>query len=116
LHHCCHIFLSPVRAERSSDDDNGITDGFPTAAAGEAMSSGCLLVSSNPDQDRRALRPGMDHIQPEATAEAFATVIREVLVDPWKAAAIAGAGATRVRERLDVRVGVAQRLSRMGLD
>ena len=115
LHHSSHVFLSPVRVERSDSDDNGITDGFPTAAAGEAMSSGCLLVSSNPDRDRRALRPGVDHIEPDATAESFATSIRGILADPGTAAAMAATGAARVRQRLDVRVGVAQRLTCMGL-
>src|SRR4051812_48100320 len=51
LHRRCHAVVSPVMAERPDDPtgDGGITDGFPTAAAGEAMSSGCLLISANPD-------------------------------------------------------------------
>jgi hypothetical protein len=117
LHARCHVLISPVAAERPGDPggDGGITDGFPTAAAAEAASSGLLLVTANPDRDHRELRPGVDHVEIAATAAAVAGAVRDVLRDPGRAAAIAEAGARRVRERLDVRVGVAQRLDVMGL-
>ena len=117
LHHRCHMFVSPVRAENPDDPtgDGGITDGFPTAAAGEAASSGCLLITANPDSDHRALRPGIDYVEVPATPEAFAEAVRDVLTNPAPATAIAGSGARRVRERLDVRVGAAGRLAIMGL-
>jgi hypothetical protein len=103
LHARSHAFLSPE------------TDGFPTAAAAEAASSGCLLISANPDGDDRVMRAGVDHLEPAATPEAFAGAIRGVLADPEAAAAVAESGARRVRERLDVRVGAAARLALMGL-
>jgi glycosyltransferase involved in cell wall biosynthesis len=117
LHRRCHVFVSPVSAERPHDQsgDGGVTDGFPTAAAGEAASSGCLLVTANPDADHRALRPGVDHMEVLATATAFADAVRSVLADPAAAATIAESGARRVRERLDVRAGAAVRLEMMGL-
>jgi glycosyltransferase involved in cell wall biosynthesis len=117
LHRRCHVFVSPVSRERPDDPsgDGGVTDGFPTAAAGEAMSSGCLLITSNPDADHRALRPGVDHMEVPATATAFAGAVRSVLTDPRAAAAIAASGARRVRERLDVRMGAAVRLQLMEL-
>jgi glycosyltransferase involved in cell wall biosynthesis len=116
LHARCDAFLSPVRHERPDDPagDGGVTDGFPTAAAAEAASSGCLLISANPDGDRRVMRPGVDHLEPAATADAFASAIVGVLADPGAAAAVAESGARRVRERLDVRVGAAARLALMG--
>jgi hypothetical protein len=116
LHRRCHVFLSPVMAERADDPtgDGGITDGFPTAAAAEAASSGLLLLSANPDADHRQLRPGVDHIELPATAEAFVDAVRAVIADPATASAIAESGARRVRERLDVRVGAAERLALMG--
>lgn len=117
LHARCHVILSPVAAEHPGDPggDGGITDGFPTAAAAEAASSGLLLVTANPDADHRELRPGVDHLEIPATAPAVAAAIRDVLRDPGAAAAIADSGARRVHERLNVRVGVAQRLDVMGL-
>ena len=116
LHRCCHVFVSPVTAEHSDDPagDGGITDGFPTAAAAEAVSSGLLLLTANPESDHRYLRPGIDHIELPATPSAFADAVRAVLADPGAATAVAESGARRVRERLDVRVGAAARLSLMG--
>ena len=117
LHRHCHVFLSPVTEERPDDPggDGGVTDGFPTAAAGEAASSGCLLITANPDADHRALRPGVDHIEIPASDTAFADAVRAVLADPAPALDVAQSGARRVRERLDVRVGAATRLELMGL-
>jgi glycosyltransferase involved in cell wall biosynthesis len=117
LHRRCHALLSPVTAEAPGDPggDGGITDGFPTTAAGEALSSGCLLITANPDGDHRALRPGTDHVEVVATPEAFADAVRAVLAEPDRAAANAASGARRVRERLDVRAGAGARLQLMGL-
>jgi glycosyltransferase involved in cell wall biosynthesis len=118
LHRRCHVFLSPVTAEHPDDPsgDGGVIDGFPTTAAAEAVSSGLLLVTANPEADHRHLRPGADHIEVPATGEAFADALRRVLGDPNRATAVAESGARQVRERLDVRVGAAQRLALMGFD
>lgn len=116
LHRRCSIFLSPVRRERPDEDDGGVTDGFPTAAAAEAMSSGCLLVTANPVGDHRTLEPGIHHLEPDATDEAFAAAVRRAIGEPHAAARIAAAGAARVRERMDVRRGARERLRLLGLD
>ena len=115
LHARCHVFLSPVTAERGDDPtgDGGITDGFPTGAAVEAVSSGLLLLSCNPDQDYRNWRPGIDYIELSRTVEAFSGAVRRVLADPGDAVAVAEYGAARVRDRLDVRRGVRDRLALM---
>ena len=116
LHQHCHVFISPVTAERPEDrtGDGGVTDGFPTAAAGEAASSGLLLVTANPDRDHRYLTAGRDHVEVAPTARAVANAVRGVLTDSASAHAIAQSGARTVRERLDVRVGAARRLAQMG--
>lgn len=114
LHRETAIFLSPVRAEVVGEDDGGIVDGFPTTAAAEAMSSGCLLITGNPEGDHRSLRPGIDHLECAPTPEAFAAAIRWAIDHPEEAATIAANGATRVREHLDVRVGALRRLELMG--
>jgi glycosyltransferase involved in cell wall biosynthesis len=115
LHARCPIFLSPVRAEDPGEDDGGIIDGFPTGAAAEAMSSGCLLITGNPEGDHRILTPDRDLLERPPSGEAFAGAVRSALADPARAAAIAASGAARVRERLDARHGVRQRVGLMGL-
>ena len=42
-----------------------MVDGFPTVAATDAMSSGCLLVSANPGRDYRILEPGIHYAECE---------------------------------------------------
>ena len=116
LHARCHVFVSPVTAEVAGDpaSDGGIVDGFPTTAAAEAMSSGVLLLTGNPERDHRQLRPGTDHVELPAEPGAFADAIRRVLAQPGEAAEIAASGAARIRERFDVRRGAADRLALMG--
>ncbi|HMJ36436.1 MAG TPA: glycosyltransferase [Baekduia sp.] len=104
-----------MRAERPGEDDGGIIDGFPTGGAAEAMSSGCLLITSNPERDHRIMRPGVDLLERPPTPEAFAEAVRYALADPERAAGIAASGAARVRERMDARHGVRQRLGLIGL-
>ena len=103
-------------ATSSSRDPATSGDGFPTAPAAEAVASGLLLLASNPESDHRHLRPGVDHIEVPATAGAYADAVRAVLADPGAAAAMAESGAHRVRERFDVRAGVAARLALMGFN
>lgn len=117
LHRTCHVFVSPVRAEEvGGDGDGGVTDGFPTTAAGEALSSGCLLISGNPNGDYRALRPNLDYLEVAPDPSQLADRVREVMKSPGSAASVAFAGAHRVRQRLDVRVGCEDRLRSMRLD
>ncbi len=63
LHREVHVFLSPVSAEPAGPNSDRITDGFPTQAAADAISSGCLLVSANPAGDRRVLLPGVHYLE-----------------------------------------------------
>jgi glycosyltransferase involved in cell wall biosynthesis len=115
LHHRVPIFVSPVRAEQPGEGDGGIVDGFPTTAAAEAMSSGCLLVSANPGNDHRVLRPGVDYLERPATPEAFAAAVRWAFEHPAEAAAIAASGSARVHERMDIRQDARRRLRLMDL-
>lgn len=114
LHRDTTIFLSPVREERADEADGGIVDGFPTSAAVEAMSSGLLLITANPEQDHRFLRPEIDYLERPPTPAAFADAIRWALDHPDDAARIAASGAARVREHYDVRNGALRRLELMG--
>jgi glycosyl transferase family 1 len=117
LHKRAHVFLSPVSAEPPGPPGSGegMTDGFPTQAAVDAMSSGCLLVSANPLGDHRVFEPGVHYIECAADATTLRERLRDLAKDPRGMRRIADAGAARVRERMDVRLGVETKLARIGL-
>jgi glycosyltransferase involved in cell wall biosynthesis len=117
LHQHVHVFLSPVWVEPPGPPGSGqgMTDGFPTQAAADAMSSGCLLVSANPLGDHRVFEPGVHYVECPPDAKALRDVLRRLVQDPQTMRRIAEAGSARVRERMDVRLGVSTKLARMGL-
>ncbi len=114
LHRDTHVFLSPVSAEAPGPEFAGVTDGFPTQAAADAMSSGCLLVSANPAGDHRVLRPGAHYLDVPADPAAVQARLSEIARETRRWRPIADAGSARVRERMDVRHGVAQKLRHLG--
>ena len=114
LHRRSHVILSPVMAEAPGPRFAGVTDGFPTQAAADAMSSGCLLVSANPATDYRVLQPGTHYIEVPADPHALREHLDEIAGEPERWRTIADAGSARVRERMDVRRGIAQKLEFMG--
>jgi glycosyltransferase involved in cell wall biosynthesis len=117
LHRRAHVFLSPVSAEQGGPPGSfqGVTDGFPTQAAADAMSSGVLLVSANPADDHRVLTPGEHYLEVPAEPEAFRATLLELEADPTRTRRIAEAGSSRVREQMDVRRGIAEKLGAIGL-
>jgi glycosyltransferase involved in cell wall biosynthesis len=117
LHRRVHVFLSPVSAEAPGPPGSyqGVTDGFPTQAAADAMSSGALLASANPAQDHRVLTPGEHYLELAPDPAAFRTALLELAGDLERTRRIAQAGSERVREQMDVRKGIATKLQVMGL-
>jgi glycosyltransferase involved in cell wall biosynthesis len=117
LHRRVHLFVSPVRAEApgAPGTHGGVTDGFPTQAASDAMSSGCLLVSSNPAQDHRVLTPGEHYVECPPDADGVRRALLSMAADPERMRRIAQQGAERVRRRLDVKLGARVKLDLMGL-
>jgi hypothetical protein len=117
LHRRVHVFLSPVSAERSGPAGSfqGVTDGFPTQAAADAMSGGVLLLSANPAADHRVLRPGEHYLELPPEPGAFRAALLELEADFSRGRGIAEAGSNRVREQMDVRRGIGQKLEAMGL-
>lgn len=117
LHRQVHVFLSPVSAEAPGPPGSyqGVTDGFPTQAAADAMASGALLLSANPAGDHRVLTPGEHYLEVPASAEAFRAALLELAADPDRTRRIATAGSDRVREQMDVRRGIELKLRAMGL-
>lgn len=117
LHRRTHIFLSPVSIEPPGPPGSfqGVIDGFPTQAARDAMSSGCLLVSANPQADHRVLLPGVHYVDCAPDGEMLRTSLRELVAETQRMRSIACAGSQRARECFDVRKGVAEKLWHMGL-
>jgi hypothetical protein len=117
LHARVHVFLSPVSAEAPGPPGTyqGVTDGFPTQAAADAMSSGVLLLSANPAGDHRVLTPGIHHLERPATVEAFRAALLELVDDPAQARKIAKSGSDQIHAEMDVRKGVVEKLRAMGL-
>jgi glycosyltransferase involved in cell wall biosynthesis len=118
LHREAHVFLSPVSAEPPGPPGSfqGVTDGFPTQAAADAMSGGVLLLSANPAGDHRVLTPGEHYIDSPAEVGAFRQALLDLAADPEGARRLAEAGSNRVREQMDVRRGVAQKLEAIGIE
>jgi hypothetical protein len=116
LHRRVHVFISPVSAEPSGPAGSfeGVTDGFPTQAAADAMSSGCLLVSSNPAADRRVLEPSVHYLECEADIVQLRQELERIAQDPHQMETVARAGSGQVRGRMDVRRGMRSKLQKMG--
>jgi glycosyltransferase involved in cell wall biosynthesis len=118
LHRETHVFLSPVSAEPPGPPGTfqGVTDGFPTQAAADAMSGGVLLVSANPAGDHRVLTSGEHYVELPAEVDAFRQTLLELAADPEGTKRMAEAGSDRVRKQMDVRRGVAQKLAAIGIE
>jgi glycosyltransferase involved in cell wall biosynthesis len=104
----CHVFVSCSKADWTA------SDGFPTTAAGDAMSTGCLLVTTNPRQDRFMLQTGWDYIE--------ITEYRKLVDILWwvkhnydQAMTIAANGTNKIITHYDSRVVVRNKLLAMGL-
>jgi hypothetical protein len=116
LHARAHVFISPVSSESpgAARAFAGVTDGFPTQAAADAMSSGCLLISANPASDHRVLTPGKHYLDCDPDVEQLRARLQQIVGAVASMRQIADAGSLQVRDRMDVRRGVAQKLSHMG--
>jgi glycosyltransferase involved in cell wall biosynthesis len=116
LHRKIHIFVSPVSAEAPGAPGTftGVTDGFPTQAAADAMSSGCLLISANPARDHRVLTPGVHYLDCEPTPDLVRQLLEHLVDEKHLMRDVAEAGSEQVRERMDIRRGTAVKLAHMG--
>lgn len=108
IYHQAHVFISC-----STTDFSG-TDGFPTTAAGDAMSTGCLWVSSNPRRDSFVLISGIDYL--EITETRSLVDILWWIKDHFNEAMAVGInGTNKIRSRYDSKVVVSRKLEAMGL-
>ena len=118
LHRRVHIFLSPVSAEPPGPPGSfqGVTDGFPTQAAADAISSGALLISANPAEDHRVLTPEVHYLERPAQPDAFRETLLRLSADPEWTRRLAKQGSDRVHREMDVRRGIGIKLAAMGLE
>jgi glycosyltransferase involved in cell wall biosynthesis len=114
----CDAFVSPVRPEGAgaAPGEEGVIDGFPTAAAADALAAGCALISSNPRADHSVLQAGEHYLEiapddPLALAEA----IQSLAADRDRRDALAERGSARLRELMDVERVAQAKLAAMGL-
>lgn len=116
LHRRVHVFLSPVSAEPPGPPGSfqGVTDGFPTQAAADAMSSGALLISANPAEDHRVLAPEFHYLERPAHPQAFRETLLRLAADPEWTRLVAKQGSDRVHQEMDVRRGIEIKLAAMG--
>ena len=117
LHARAHIFISPVSSEHPGLPGSfaGVTDGFPTQAAADSMSSGCLLISANPASDYRVLTPELHYLDCLPDVEQLRARLEQIAGEPQRMRSVADVGCAQVRERMDVRRGIAEKLAHMGL-
>lgn len=103
-----HVFIS------CSTTDSLAMDGFPTTSAGDAMSTGCLLVSSNPRRDSYVLSSGIDYV--EITEDRSLLDILRWIKDHFNEAMSIGAqGTSKIRSYYDSKLVVSKKLKAMGL-
>ncbi|MFI4992205.1 MAG: glycosyltransferase [Solirubrobacterales bacterium] len=116
LHRGVHVFVSPVSAEAPGPPGtfSGVTDGFPTQAAADAMSSGCLLISANPARDHRVLTPGVHYLDCEPTPDLVRQCLERLVDERRRMRDIAESGSAQVQDRMDIRRGTAAKLAHMG--
>ncbi|CAN7759202.1 glycosyltransferase [Paenibacillus sp. LjRoot153] len=108
IYHQAHVFISC-----STMDLSGM-DGFPTTAAGDAMSTGCLLVSSNPRRDSFVLLSGVDYLEINETRR-LVDILWWIKDHFNEAMVIGGNGTSKIRSYYDSKVVVSRKLEVMGL-
>lgn len=108
IYHQAHVFIS------CSTSDFSAMDGFPTTAAGDAMSTGCLLVSSNPRRDSFMLLSDFDYLEITETRK-LVDILWWIKDHFNEAVAIAVNGTHKIRSHFDSKVVVSRKLEAMGL-
>jgi glycosyltransferase involved in cell wall biosynthesis len=100
-----HVFLN------FSDHDQFAQDGFPTTAAVDAMSTGCVLVTTNPRNDRLVLESGKDYIEVESNGQSVADALFRIKDNFRLAMQIGATGANTIKNRFDSKQIVLSKLS-----
>ncbi len=103
----CHVFVS------CSKSDWTASDGFPTTAAGDAMATECLLVTTNSRMDRFVLQSGWDYLEITEYRK-LVDILRWVGDNFEQAMTIAANGSQKIRTLYNSKVVVRNKLLSMG--
>ncbi|MWV46621.1 glycosyltransferase [Paenibacillus sp. HJL G12] len=108
LYKKCHVFISC-----STEDENAM-DGFPTTAAAEAMSTGCLLVSTNVRNETRVFRDHFDYYRFEANnSDMLVSVLHKIKEEFPIVQQMGYRSANTIRSLVDARKNVGFKLNQM---
>ncbi|QYR24185.1 glycosyltransferase [Paenibacillus sp. sptzw28] len=92
-----HVFLN------CSTVDQYALDGFPTTSAVDAMSTGCVLVSTNPRNDRFILERGTDFIEVAPNGQDIADALVWVKENFGEAMRIGINGSNKIKRSFDAK-------------
>ncbi|WCK56181.1 glycosyltransferase [Aneurinibacillus sp. Ricciae_BoGa-3] len=108
IYQSSHVFIS------CSTQDHDAFDGFPTTAAADAMSTGCVLVTTNPRQDRYVLASGLDYIEINEN-RTLNEILQWIKNNFHQAMQIGINGSNKIRSHYDAKLVVKTKLKTMGL-
>ena len=100
-----HIFIYP------GTKDQFALDGFPTTAAADAMSTGCLLVSTNPRNDRFILENGIDYLEVKPEVNSIKNTLTWINNNFNQAMDIGKNGTNKIKTHFDSKEIVKSKLS-----
>lgn len=100
-----HVFLY------TGTQDQFALDGFTVTAAAVAMSTGCLLISTNPRNDRLTLVAGKDYLEVEAMSYSFVNVLNWIKDNTEAAMKIGETGAITIRKLFDCKEVVKKKIN-----
>ncbi|MCA1058711.1 glycosyltransferase [Rossellomorea aquimaris] len=99
-----HLFIY------TGTQDRFIIDGFPVTAAVDAMSTGCLLVSTNQRNDRLTLEDGVDYLEVEPMTYSIINALNWVKEHFELAMKIGQRGSDSIRRQYDCKKIVKKKL------
>ncbi|NOU79236.1 glycosyltransferase [Paenibacillus sp. LMG 31459] len=101
----CHVFIS------CSTQDKFALDGFPTTAAGEAMATGCVLISTNARNDERIIENVQDYYEIEEDNPEMLYKTLNAVLDNFPAVQQMGYNAAKkIQSLLDAEMNVKMKL------
>ena len=114
VYYKCHIFINPTYRGSSAFWNRHIhkryitLDGFPTAAARDAMSTGCCLISTNSRHDHTVFVPAEDYLEiREKSPEDIIKALEYLYCNKDEILAMAQKGSGKIKKNLDYRKIVA---------
>ncbi|MFK9094784.1 glycosyltransferase [Bacillus salipaludis] len=100
-----HVFIYP------GTQDQFALDGFPTTAAADAMATGCLLVSTNPRNERYILERGLDYLEVSPHVNTIKDTLFWIKENFQQAMEIGKNGSTKIQNHFDSKAIVKSKLS-----